>query len=349
MSFIGSQKKVILSYFQHPSCWVLQGPCRRVEFLDTRPNDHSSLQSSDYDVSVLNGWIDKVDRPVYAEAVRIFHEDLVKYDVSPTTCQACYEEAGLEVWPMNKLRTEKKGGKAACCWVRVFFCFGCFKEFDEEWWAMVRSGWKLLVSFWIPIIPPGSVFQDPRTRGFQQSMMRRKAAPTGGFMEPLFSRADKFKGMGNYAGDLICIVRSTNISRTCNMSISNNLVTDTSWGRCNVCCIMLYPYMPQRWLKAIARPVAPGKTFSPNRLRAAFHKKMRLLESFCFFTCLPLPLWAAYDVLDLERLGCNMMQSKPIEWISLDLSFKLRLDIGSNLSHFVSSFNRNVPNLIKFD
>ena len=73
------------------------GPCRRVEFLDTRPNDHSSQQSSDYDVSVLNGWIDKVDRPVYAEAVRIFHEDLVKYDVSPTTCQACYEEAGLEV------------------------------------------------------------------------------------------------------------------------------------------------------------------------------------------------------------------------------------------------------------
>jgi len=73
------------------------GPCRGVEFLDTRPNDHSSLESSNYDVSVLNGWIDKVDRPVYAEAVRIFHEDLVKYDVSPETCQACYEEAGLEV------------------------------------------------------------------------------------------------------------------------------------------------------------------------------------------------------------------------------------------------------------
>lgn len=78
-------------------CRVLRGPCRGVEFLDTRPNDHSSLESSNYDVSVLNGWIDKVDRPVYAEAVRIFQEDLVKYDVSPTTCRACYEEAGLEV------------------------------------------------------------------------------------------------------------------------------------------------------------------------------------------------------------------------------------------------------------
>ena len=67
-----------------------------------------------------------------------------------------------------------------------FFCFGCFKEFDEEWWAMVRSGWKLLVSFWIPIIPPGSVFQDPRTRWFQPSMMRRKAAPHRAIMEPSF-------------------------------------------------------------------------------------------------------------------------------------------------------------------
>ena len=97
--------KIFICYavVQHPSCRVLQGPCRRVEFLDTRPNDHSSQQSSDYDVSVLNGWIDKVDRPVYAEAVRIFQEDLVKYDVSPTTCQACYEEAGLEVWPMNQV------------------------------------------------------------------------------------------------------------------------------------------------------------------------------------------------------------------------------------------------------
>ena len=114
MSFIGSQKKVILSYFQHPSCWVLQGPCRRVEFLDTRPNDHSSLESSDYDVSVLNGWIDKVDRPVYAEAVRIFHEDLVKYDVSPETCQACYEEAGLEVWGMNGWYQVKKRLEQTC-------------------------------------------------------------------------------------------------------------------------------------------------------------------------------------------------------------------------------------------
>ena len=97
MSFTGFQKQVILSCFQHPGCRVLQGPCRRVEFLDTRPNDNSTSSSSQYDVSILNGWIDKVDRPVYAEAVRIFQEDLVKYDVSPTTCQACYQEAGLEV------------------------------------------------------------------------------------------------------------------------------------------------------------------------------------------------------------------------------------------------------------
>ena len=98
---IGSQKQVILTYFQHPSCRVLQGPCRRMDFLDVRPNDHSTNTTSQYDVSILNGWIDKVDSPVYAEAVRIFQEDLVKYDVSPRTCRACYEEAGLEVWPMN--------------------------------------------------------------------------------------------------------------------------------------------------------------------------------------------------------------------------------------------------------
>ena len=81
-----------------------------------RPNDHSTHTTSEYDVSILNGWIDHLDRPVYAEAVRIFQEDLVKYDVSPMTCRACYEEAGLEVWSMNsryevKNRLEKKRGK----------------------------------------------------------------------------------------------------------------------------------------------------------------------------------------------------------------------------------------------
>ena len=72
------------------------GPCRPVEFLDTRPSDQTSNTSSEYDTSVLNGWVDDIDGPIYAEAQSMFYEDLTRFGVSHETCQACYQEAGLK-------------------------------------------------------------------------------------------------------------------------------------------------------------------------------------------------------------------------------------------------------------
>ena len=69
------------------------GPCRQVEFLNTRPGNHSVR--SQYNTSILNGWVDEMDRIVYEEAQRIFLNDLLSFGVSHETCQRCYQEAGL--------------------------------------------------------------------------------------------------------------------------------------------------------------------------------------------------------------------------------------------------------------
>eukprot|EP00913_Durusdinium_trenchii_P028695 g26911.t1 len=48
-----------------------------------------------YDTSILNGWVDELDRPVYAKAKEIFERDLQKFGISHETCKSCYDEAGL--------------------------------------------------------------------------------------------------------------------------------------------------------------------------------------------------------------------------------------------------------------
>eukprot|EP00435_Cladocopium_sp_Y103_P070600 s76_g35.t1 len=73
------------------------GPCRKIEFLDTRPDNRITNVTSTYDTAILNGWVDETDRPVYAEAVKMFKADLKKFGVSHETCTACYEEAGLDL------------------------------------------------------------------------------------------------------------------------------------------------------------------------------------------------------------------------------------------------------------
>lgn len=71
------------------------GPCLSVDFEDTRPS-HGG-KASLYDTSILNGWVDELDRPVYAKAKEIFERDLQKFGISHETCKSCYDEAGL-VW-----------------------------------------------------------------------------------------------------------------------------------------------------------------------------------------------------------------------------------------------------------
>ena len=73
------------------------GPCKQLEFENTRPDNHQTQTTSAYNTSVLNGWVDELDGPVYAEAVRIFQADLEKFGVSHESCEACYREAGLDL------------------------------------------------------------------------------------------------------------------------------------------------------------------------------------------------------------------------------------------------------------
>ena len=94
-AFVGLQEEWSLSICLFHA--KFGGPCRNVEFLDTRPDNRRTNVTSSYDTAVLNGWVDEVDRPVYAEALKIFKDDLEKFGVSHESCRACYEEAGLDL------------------------------------------------------------------------------------------------------------------------------------------------------------------------------------------------------------------------------------------------------------
>ena len=80
------------------------GPCRNLEFLDTRPTDRATGNTREYDTSILDGWVDEIDGPVYTEAQSLFYDDLKRYGVSHETCQACYQEANV-AWHSWNLST----------------------------------------------------------------------------------------------------------------------------------------------------------------------------------------------------------------------------------------------------
>mmetsp|Transcript_44281 Transcript_44281/g.99146 ORF Transcript_44281/g.99146 Transcript_44281/m.99146 type:complete len:329 (-) Transcript_44281:42-1028(-) len=72
------------------------GPCRSLEFENTRPGNGNKSAEDLYDTTPLEGFIDHVDRVVYQEALRIFWHNLQKYNVSFETCQrTCFEPASL--------------------------------------------------------------------------------------------------------------------------------------------------------------------------------------------------------------------------------------------------------------
>jgi len=92
LAFVGLQEEWSLSICLFHA--KFGGPCRKLEFLDTRPGKNVA---STYDTTILNGWVDEMDRPVYAEAINMFKADLEKFGVSHESCTACYEEAGLDL------------------------------------------------------------------------------------------------------------------------------------------------------------------------------------------------------------------------------------------------------------
>ena len=58
------------------------------DFEDMRP--HSPGETAAVIYEDADTIADPYDMPVYEEAVRVFKENLVKYDVSEETCKACF-------------------------------------------------------------------------------------------------------------------------------------------------------------------------------------------------------------------------------------------------------------------
>ncbi|CAJ1360684.1 unnamed protein product [Effrenium voratum] len=64
------------------------GQCMPSDFEDMRPHSPGETAAVPYeDADTIT---DPYDMPVYEEAVRVFKENLVKYDVSEETCKACF-------------------------------------------------------------------------------------------------------------------------------------------------------------------------------------------------------------------------------------------------------------------
>lgn len=64
------------------------GDCVRSDFSNTRPTFNSSATL--YDISVLNGWTDKIDGPVFDKASALFEDALRLYDVDQDTCTSFF-------------------------------------------------------------------------------------------------------------------------------------------------------------------------------------------------------------------------------------------------------------------
>jgi hypothetical protein len=72
--------------------------CYAKQFENSRPTKGplAKKQSSvHYDTAPLNGWRDPYDNELYAIAVDIFEKNLKLYNVSESSCEPCWSEAGL--------------------------------------------------------------------------------------------------------------------------------------------------------------------------------------------------------------------------------------------------------------
>ena len=71
------------------------GPCHSSEFHNARKSHHLKNADGSYDTSVLQGYQDEIDGLVYAEAVRLFRQNLAVHNVSVDSCQPCFADAGV--------------------------------------------------------------------------------------------------------------------------------------------------------------------------------------------------------------------------------------------------------------
>jgi len=67
--------------------------CRSIQFANTRPSHTKS--SSSWDTAELNGWRDPYDNEVFDVALQLFQANLRKYNVSESSCEPCWRDAGI--------------------------------------------------------------------------------------------------------------------------------------------------------------------------------------------------------------------------------------------------------------
>jgi len=67
--------------------------CRPFQFQNNRPTSGNS--TSLYDTTPLKGWRDPFDGELYAVGLQMFDSNLNKYNVSESSCEPCWREAGL--------------------------------------------------------------------------------------------------------------------------------------------------------------------------------------------------------------------------------------------------------------
>ena len=70
------------------------GTCRASDFEDTRPSSVGKSAEDLYNTSELLGWHDDLDEVVYDAAKEVFHQNLLRFNVSQQSCQECYQAAG---------------------------------------------------------------------------------------------------------------------------------------------------------------------------------------------------------------------------------------------------------------
>lgn len=93
-AFVGITEKWNLSICLFNA--MFKQPCRPYQFSNAHATRTKlASNSSSYDTQTLNGWRDPYDNELYYIGMEMFEANLKKYNVSESSCESCWREAGL--------------------------------------------------------------------------------------------------------------------------------------------------------------------------------------------------------------------------------------------------------------
>jgi hypothetical protein len=86
-AFVGISEKWDLSICLFNA--KFNNPCKSSQFASSFHVNSTEETHGDYDTEMLDGFVDKYDGPIYARALAMFEEDLVRFGVSEANCHKC--------------------------------------------------------------------------------------------------------------------------------------------------------------------------------------------------------------------------------------------------------------------